>query len=301
MKFVSQKKDMSIIGRILRIFYRIIVFFLKPKNKKIQKIKKLGIDYFVFINEHIGFRMLFPGMHEANEIKILDNLIDSIDKNKNIIFIDVGANFGLFSLYFGKKLSYRGQIFSFEPDKDCCDLIKKGIEINQVKNISINNLAVSDKIGFTKMNSIDDQPSYQTSIAYVSDVKIKSDETNKTSVTTLDKFFENTNSELDVVKIDVEGHEGSVINGFKLCLANNEISPKIMMIELVDDHLLRFGHNREELINYICEFEYEAYINYRGKKLIKYSSLYNKIYNIFFIKKNFSSNISKLYKDKIFQ
>ena len=58
------------------------------------------------------------------------------------------------------------------------------------------------------MNSIDDQPSYQTSIAYVSNVKIKSDETNKTRVTTLDKFFENTKNELDVVKIDGENVVG---------------------------------------------------------------------------------------------
>ena len=82
--------------------------------------------------------------------------------------------------------------------------------------------------------------------------------------------FEKEKNEIDIVKIDVKGHETSVINGFKLSLSNKRISPKVMMIELVDEHLARFGHNKGELINFINSFGYEPYINYRGKKLEEY-------------------------------
>ncbi len=302
MKYVFHKKDLNFFNSILRFFYRIIVFFFKPKKKYIKQIRKLGLKYLVFIDEHVGFRMLFPGLHESDEIKILDDLSKIIiqKKRENIHFIDVGANFGLFTLYFSKLLNSKGYVYAIEPDNECCKLIKESAQINNLKNISINNCAISDKVGFTEMRREDDETSYQTSLAFVGKINAKSENLNKVEVTTLDSIFEKINNEIDIIKIDVEGHEASVINGFKLSLSNPDKSPKVMMMELVDQHLKRFGASREELINLIDSFGYVSHI-IKDKKLIKYLSSYKNIPNVFFIKKNFLLEIENSEKEKIFK
>jgi len=299
-KFVPSNKDINLFYSLIRIFYRIIKFLFKPKKIHIKQIKKLGIKYFVFVNEEVGFRMLFPGLHESNEIKILDNLTRIILKKKkqDIVFIDVGANFGLYSIYFSKLLNDKGYVYAFEPDKNCCNLIERNPLINNAKNILINNCALSDKIGFTKMSNVDDQ----TALGFVGDVNKEHDELNKIKVTTLDSIFEKEKKEIDIVKIDVEGHEASVINGFKQLLSETKTSPKVMMIELVDVHLSRYGStSKDELINFICSFGYSSYINYRGKKLVKYLMSHKNIYNIFFIKILFLSEFENLENEKIFK
>jgi len=231
MKYVFHKKDLNFFNSILRFFYRIIVFFFKPKKKYIKQIRKLGLKYLVFIDEHVGFRMLFPGLHESDEIKILDDLSKIIiqKKRENIHFIDVGANFGLFTLYFSKLLNSKGYVYAIEPDNECCKLIKESAQINNLKNISINNCAISDKVGFTEMRREDDETSYQTSLAFVGKINAKSEDLNKVEVTTLDSIFEKINNEIDIIKIDVEGHEASVINGFKLSLSNPDKSPNLAL------------------------------------------------------------------------
>ena len=298
-KFLPYNKNYNLPNQFLKFFYRIIKYFFKPKTVCIKKIKKLGIKYFIFTNEDIGFRMLFPGLHESNEIRILDNLFKLIidDKEKDIVFVDVGVNFGLFSIYFAKLLKEKGHVYAFEPEEQCINLIKKNSLLNNINNITIHKCAVSDKIGYTQMFNVNDQ----TALGYVGNVKKVHDDSNKIKVITLDSIFEKEKKEIDIVKIDVEGHETSVINGFKLSLSNKRISPKVMMIELVDEHLARFGHNKGELINFINSFGYEPYINYSGKKLEEYSRLHKGVYNIFFIKKNFLNRVKKSEIEKIFK
>lgn len=57
--------------------------------------------------------------------------------------IDIGANIGAFSLWAG-KLAGRGNVYSYEPDSDNYDLLKKNISDNNRQNIIPKKLAVSD-------------------------------------------------------------------------------------------------------------------------------------------------------------
>ncbi len=301
MKYVFHKKNLNLFYSILRFFYRIIVYFFKPKKKCLKEIKKLGLKYLVFIDEHVGFRMLFPGLHESDEIKILENLSKIImqKKKENIRFIDVGANFGLFTLYFAKLFDSKGHVYAYEPDNSCCKLIEYSSKINNLNNILINNYAISNKVGFTEMRREDDEKSYQTSLAFVGKINLKSDNTNKIEVNTLDNICDKISKEIDIVKIDVEGNESAVIDGFRLSLSNSNKSPKIMMIELVDQHLKRFNANRDKLINVVESFGYNSFVN-KKEKLVNYTSAYQNTYNVFFIKKDFLLQIENLEKERIF-
>ena len=63
------------------------------------------------------------------------------------IFVDVGANFGKYTVQIAKQLGKRGSVISIEPEKYTSELIKRNIEKNNLKNVFVVNKACSSKNG----------------------------------------------------------------------------------------------------------------------------------------------------------
>jgi len=64
---------------------------------------------------------------------------------KGDIFIDVGANIGLMSIFASKVLGNKGLVYSFEPEPGTFSILKKNIEINLIRNIRIYNIGLGEK------------------------------------------------------------------------------------------------------------------------------------------------------------
>jgi hypothetical protein len=60
---------------------------------------------------------------------------------------------------------------------------------------------------------------------------------------------------LDVVKIDVEGHELSVLNG--MCASLTRHRPRLLILEIVESHLQRAGTTPREVTELVDGFGYE--------------------------------------------
>ena len=74
----------------------------------------------------------------------LDLCYDVELNSKKPVIIDVGANTGYFALRM-KQLYPAAKIICFEPYPPCVIQLRETIEINQLENIEIKELAVSDK------------------------------------------------------------------------------------------------------------------------------------------------------------
>lgn len=152
------------------------------------------------------------------------------------VFFDIGAHYGYFSLIASKLIGKSGKVVSFEASpKTYSVLAKNGANF---QNISTNNLAVSDTNEdlifyefpnlYSEYNSLD-VSQFENEKWYANNkpqsVHIKS--------ITMDNFIDEKGINPKVVKIDVEGAEFKVINGFKKYLA--EHSPIIIIEYLCDD------------------------------------------------------------------
>ena len=58
--------------------------------------------------------------------------------------LDIGANNGIYSIYYAKKYK-NSKIFSFEPVKKNYILLKKNIHLNKIKNIKTYNFGFFNK------------------------------------------------------------------------------------------------------------------------------------------------------------
>jgi FkbM family methyltransferase len=185
---------------------------------------------------------------------ILSFLINIIDKyyHQKIIFkklkklklkvvLDVGAHKGEFAKPLSRILMIK-KIYAFEPQKIIFNECNKNL--NSIKKIKYINIALSDRHGLKKIK-INKKTSTSTFSLINNNSKwfrfknLLLGQVNNSSflrteyanVTTGDAFISyNSLKNIDLLKIDTEGHEKSVLNGFQKNLKNNSI--KYILLEM---------------------------------------------------------------------
>jgi FkbM family methyltransferase len=135
------------------------------------------------------------------------DLVQFIDQKliNSKCFLDVGANVGSFTLL--AKGYSNTQFISFEPVKKTFNILKENIELNNISNVILINKGLSndkeDKIIY-----IPGEDNLGGSSVISSSQKIQYEEL--CSFDILDNYID---YEPDLIKIDVEGHEYSVLEG----------------------------------------------------------------------------------------
>jgi FkbM family methyltransferase len=164
----------------------------------------------VFLISTSDGNQFLPGLGTIEEIydkKVYDRFFGP--KTGQII-VDVGANFGVFSLRSSKVVGKTGQIISIEPEPVNFEVLKFHIKLNKIKNISVYNMALGNK-----NKSVD---LYIGSSHLTHSIKISSNGGKKVTVrmATFDCVMKKENIQsVDLAKIDVEGAEIEVLEGIK--------------------------------------------------------------------------------------
>jgi FkbM family methyltransferase len=231
--------------RILRSIFapRIVLNFkfriLKDKlfKKKNKKIEEFDYPFFYFLED----------LDALNELKSTKFLIKNFKDND--IFYDIGAQYGL---YTSLALEFCKEVHAFEPIPKFFDVLKNNFK--NYKNVFLNNLAVSDKTGKTKICI--------GSTTIVEEMKKKypkSSEEVEIKTITLDEYIK-THPEPTIIKMDIEGAEFLAIKGGYEFFKNN--SPVILM-EVLGDEFLEISKRAVELL---VELGYAPYqINLEGE------------------------------------
>lgn len=181
---------------------------------------------------------------------------------KNDIVIDVGANIGYYTLLFSRLVGDQGKVFSFEPEPNNFEILKKNIEVNSYKNVKIEPVALSDKNGeldlFVSDNMLNHKI-YRTENTTKS-IKIKT--------ITLDDYISKheLTDKINFVKIDVEGAELKVMNGMKHIL--QESKKLKIFTEFMFHHLRQCGSEPKDLVDLLLDEGFEIHYVDPQKDLI---------------------------------
>jgi FkbM family methyltransferase len=140
-------------------------------------------------------------------------------------FVDVGANIGLMSIFSSIKIGKTGQVIAFEPNPATNKILKENIELNGIDNIKVESIALSDK---SQMGKIYDD--FEVNRGAASLIK-PSNPTNSYDVCeeTFSNYF-NSDTKIDLIKIDIEGYELNMLKGAKGFLTNSK-NPPILIVE----------------------------------------------------------------------
>ena len=205
--------------------------------------KIVGKMNFYFEDDSVGTFLKKEKQWESYMEDIFNNHLNS---NSNAI--DVGCHYGILSVMLS-RICRDGLIFSFDPNRQLNTL--RSFDINNCRNISFYPFAISDMVGETFLTENEN-----TFINHISEEK-----TGKVvPVYTLDYF---SFPKVDLIKIDVEGHEIGVLKGAAKLIERD--SP-VIIIEI-------WPHNYEEYkkyfesIQYSLEFIDGSVDNYIAKRI----------------------------------
>jgi len=169
-----------------------------------------------------------------------------------MVFFDLGAFHGIFSVLAGKKLSSRGQVVAFEPSPRERRRFQLHLRINGLRGVQLEPYAVSgrtDKLTFFTvapelgtMNSLKPPP-----------VQVPVRESVVEAVS-LDEYLLSRHIErMDLMKIDVEGGELEAFCGARRLLES--IRP-IVICEVLDGVTRSWGYPARDIVNHLSRYEY---------------------------------------------
>ncbi|MDA8778752.1 FkbM family methyltransferase [Candidatus Pelagibacter bacterium] len=185
------------------------------------------------------------------------NWIDSFQPNnsENMVFWDIGANIGLYSIYAAVKFKDI-KIISFEPSTSNTRTLSRNISINNLENkISIFPLALSDKENIisyfneTRFSEGSSISNFNSDIDYRGEIVKENQIKNKYNLfgTSIDNLILNEILTVpNYIKIDVDGIEHLILKGAENLLKNKNL--KELSIEMNPTYVKQY-----EFINNIME------------------------------------------------
>jgi len=199
--------------------------------------------------------MLF--MHHFFEYNLTSTIL--LHLKPGMIFVDVGAHFGYFTLLASYILKKSGSVHSFEATKRTFDILKLNTKIKQ--NITVNNLAAWSKN--TELEFFDYGEVFAGYNSFTNPKKRNIHDKGKKFMIKTNRLDDYFREEMpDFVKIDAESSEIFVVKGMEKII--NE-KPPIITIEVGDYN--EGEHKSKECIDFLLDRNYDMY-EFNNKKII---------------------------------
>ncbi|TVP62268.1 MAG: FkbM family methyltransferase [Nodularia sp. (in: Bacteria)] len=180
------------------------------------------------------------------ELKLLKSLVDP---NKNSI--DIGANKGIYT-YFLSRISHH--VFAYEPNPELAEFMTKSVS----SNVTVHAIAISNEEGeailsvplvdnflYDQLGTLEEKATYQKGTTY--EVPLK-------------RLDNQGHRNIGFIKIDVEGHEESVIDGAYNLLITQRPN---LLIEIEQKH--HPDQDISDIFSKILDLGYEGYFFMNGE------------------------------------
>ena len=116
-------------------------------SKDTLRIRCRGI--WLYVNprdEVITPSLINDGIYERLETELFEHSV-----RPGMVVIDVGANFGYYTMIAAKRLHGTGLVYAFEPDPNSYDLLVKNTRLNGYSNVVAINKAIAATRGTAKL------------------------------------------------------------------------------------------------------------------------------------------------------
>ena len=210
--------------------------------------------------------------------------INNFEKKENLIFWDIGANIGLYSIYNSIKHP-KSTTIAFEPSSSNLRVLTRNISINDLeKNINVVPIPLTNKKNiFQEMNEGQFvEGGALNSFGEKFDFEGKEFKpTMKYNLlgTTINYFLENSILDIpDYIKMDVDGIEHLILEGGYKFLSNKKV--KSLSIEINEN----FKEQYDKILNLMNKYEFKLLHKKRNNYTLSEQSKFNKIFNYIFVK-----------------
>jgi FkbM family methyltransferase len=165
--------------------------------------------------------LLRKGVYEEETTAMLQRTL-----RPGMVFADVGANIGYFSVIAASLVGESGKVISFEPDPENAEFLRKNVALNGYGRIvSIEQSCLADRQGtVTLFRDATNRGNHSMARANV----LRERGSVEVPCTTLDAYASlHGTKRIDIMKVDTQGAEGAILTGASGVLRSN---PDIQII-----------------------------------------------------------------------
>jgi len=240
---------------------------LKWWNFQVDKLKKFttriqrGIKIYLYFDSRLS-QIIFCHDFEWEERHFLNTFLRQGD-----VFVDIGANIGLFTLIAAYRVGKTGRVFSFEPTFEIYQRLNENIKLNNFNNVYRFQWALSDAESegsfFKSQNGYDAWNSFAKPIAGETFIKETVQCKRWDDFARDNQLFGN----VTMMKIDVEGWETRVLIG--ACEMLYRKDAPVLMVEFTEEAARSAGSSCKDLYCLLEQFGYQMYTyNSKSQMLI---------------------------------
>lgn len=174
--------------------------------------------------------------------------------------VDVGANKGSFLPWLSRAAGSEGRVFAFDPQPDLAAYLARVCRVAGLSNVEVEAAGVSDRAG-TRVLRIPGAAGPSPGASLEASVAERSPGRDvHVAVVVLDERLRNERRRLAAIKIDVEGHELSVLRGAAGIL---ERHAPLVVVEAEERH--SGAANLAAVLAFLADRGYEGWFVRRGR------------------------------------
>lgn len=214
-----------------RFASRALGFTLREKFVSAQDVEFATDDGHVFVSPPDNVSSFIAGVFGQRDLHVYRFWQRQL--RQGAVFLDVGANIGLYGVPAGAVIGPRGAVVCFEANPRTFRYLTRNLARNRRANVTAENLAVGAESGEIRI---------ATGARNAGEVHVATEvEAGEVvPMVSLDGYCADRGIDrVDYIKIDVEGFEAAVLSGARRVLADN---PDILVqTEYEPAHLARYG------------------------------------------------------------
>lgn len=195
---------------------------------------------------------IYSGSFEWREQRFLNRFLRTGD-----VFVDVGANVGLFTLIAARRIGRSGHVYAFEPCSKTYQRLLTNVALNRLAQVSSYRLALSDRAAQLNINiSLN---GYDAWSSLAEPVLGDSYAVERVSAVTWDDFARENDllGRVTMIKIDVEGWESRVLRGGTQALSRADAP--VLQVEFTGQAARSAGSSCTELYRLLEELGYRMF------------------------------------------
>lgn len=246
MSTLSGKLMKNLAPRLARYLSRVVSSI--PFSLEVDVVRD-GIRYRLDLHEHAQ-RIMYLNLYERGLRRQMMRLLP-----EGGCMVDIGANVGFWAVQCALAMGPTGHVYAFEPNPWAVQRLLHNIRLNRklhpLAEVEIISSAVGDCEGSAELVASDLAAHASQASFYPPEEHNGHLEKITVSVTRLDVVVKR---HINLLKIDVEGHEMAVLDGARQVFA--ESPPEYLVIEIHEGNLERAGTTGEALLARIQSLGY---------------------------------------------
>jgi len=174
------------------------------------------------------------------------------------VFVDVGANIGLFTLIAAACVLPAGRVVAFEPTALTYTRLAENVHLNNFANVNCVKMAVSDHGGYLNLIQSSDGFDAWNSLAKPTMGKALSEERVEAIAWDSYAYKHDLIGRVTMMKIDVEGWESRVLAGGKEAFTRADAP--VLQVEFTDEAAKAAGSSCRSLFECLESFGYRMFL-----------------------------------------